>query len=364
MQVGGCDRGLLGVFGGTDGPAASCASQDACDMCAHVCVLYPVLLPPPAFHGPPQLWQRWLWDKPLFPGVHQGQYMARVAGLQWPPAPQAGLRPGHPKPKSGAGAPGGDPLIGLSGLSPGKSEGNGKMHITLCDLVSTWDSLSPTQKKSLNQRYQMGCECKVSSRAAPEHGLRPTPHTNGVCSPEAGTGSAVRCFSLSFKDDTVQGAQHAARDMGRMAEPLALSGWEPTSPGTHTPSVPLHQCYVPVPCRERVAWHPWSRAGGVDEAGLWRITSHSCPMLLPPTPRSDPRVSDGLCYVQISRCLSIPCFVSSSDECLWTDWAMEKNNVDGRQAKHYACIKRSDGSCAWYRGMAPPKQEFLDIEDP
>lgn len=71
-----------------------------------------------------------------------------------------------------------------------------------------------------------------------------------------------------------------------------------------------------------------------------------------------------LCYAQISRCLSIPCFVSSSDECLWTDWAMEKNNVDGRQAKHYACIKRSDGSCAWYRGMAPPKQEFLDIEDP
>ncbi|NWI27961.1 TIMP2 inhibitor, partial [Sula dactylatra] len=111
-------------------------------------------------------------------------------------------------------------------LIAGKSEGNGKMHITLCDLVSTWDSLSPTQKKSLNQRYQMGCECKIS------------------------------------------------------------------------------------------------------------------------------------------RCLSIPCFVASLDECLWTDWAMEKNNVDGRQAKHYACIKRSDGSCAWYRGMAPPKQEFLDIEDP
>ncbi|NXA42871.1 TIMP2 inhibitor, partial [Eudromia elegans] len=111
-------------------------------------------------------------------------------------------------------------------LIAGKSEGNGRMHITLCDLVSTWDSLSPTQKKSLNQRYQMGCECKIS------------------------------------------------------------------------------------------------------------------------------------------RCLSIPCFVSSSDECLWTDWAMEKNNVDGRQAKHYACIKRSDGSCAWYRGAAPPKQEFLDMEDP
>uniref|UniRef100_A0A670HVN9 Metalloproteinase inhibitor 2 n=1 Tax=Podarcis muralis TaxID=64176 RepID=A0A670HVN9_PODMU len=46
-------------------------------------------------------------------------------------------------------------------LIAGKSEGNGKMHITLCDFIIPWDSLSATQKKSLNQRYQMGCECKV-----------------------------------------------------------------------------------------------------------------------------------------------------------------------------------------------------------
>lgn len=44
----------------------------------------------------------------------------------------------------------------------GKSEGNGKMHITLCDFIFPWESLSATQKKSLSQRYQMGCECKVS----------------------------------------------------------------------------------------------------------------------------------------------------------------------------------------------------------
>lgn len=67
--------------------------------------------------------------------------------------------------------------------------------------------------------------------------------------------------------------------------------------------------------------------------------------------------------LQISRCPFIPCYVSAQDECLWTDWVTEKN-INGRQAKHYACIKRSDGSCAWYRGVAPPKQEFLDIEDP
>ncbi|KAJ7315900.1 hypothetical protein JRQ81_002062 [Phrynocephalus forsythii] len=96
-------------------------------------------------------------------------------------------------------------------LIAGRYEGNGKMHITLCNFIVSWDSLSATQKKSLNQRYQMGCQCK--------------------------------------------------------------------------------------------------------------------------------------------------------DECLWTDWVTEKN-INGRQAKHYACIKRSDGSCAWYRGVAPPKQEFLDIEDP
>ena len=47
-------------------------------------------------------------------------------------------------------------------VSSGKAEGNGNMHITLCDFIVPWDTLSTTQKKSLNHRYQMGCECKVS----------------------------------------------------------------------------------------------------------------------------------------------------------------------------------------------------------
>ncbi|PNJ88296.1 TIMP2 isoform 5 [Pongo abelii] len=47
-------------------------------------------------------------------------------------------------------------------LIAGKAEGDGKMHITLCDFIVPWDTLSTTQKKSLNHRYQMGCECKVS----------------------------------------------------------------------------------------------------------------------------------------------------------------------------------------------------------
>ncbi|KAF7247426.1 Metalloproteinase inhibitor 2 [Varanus komodoensis] len=61
-----------------------------------------------------------------------------------------------------------------------------------------------------------------------------------------------------------------------------------------------------------------------------------------PTGLIEPKVSTAV----ISRCPSIPCYVSAQDECLWTDWVTEKN-INGRQAKHYACIKRSDGSCAW-----------------
>ncbi|XP_026180994.1 metalloproteinase inhibitor 2b [Mastacembelus armatus] len=69
------------------------------------------------------------------------------------------------------------------------------------------------------------------------------------------------------------------------------------------------------------------------------------------------------CECKITRCTSLPCMISGPAECLWTDWVIEKT-VDGEQAKHFACVKRSDDSCAWYRGAAPPKKDFLDIEDP
>ncbi|KTG37007.1 hypothetical protein cypCar_00024542 [Cyprinus carpio] len=110
----------------------------------------------------------------------------------------------------------------------GKGEANGKMHVTLCDLIMPWESMSATQKKSLIQRYEMGCDCKAST---------------------------------------------------------------------------------------------------------------------------------------ITRCATFPCEISAPEECLWTDWVTEKI-IHGRQSDHYACIKRGDGSCAWYRGAAPPKKEFLDVEDP
>ncbi|KAJ8371358.1 hypothetical protein SKAU_G00113860 [Synaphobranchus kaupii] len=47
-------------------------------------------------------------------------------------------------------------------LIAGKAEVNGKMHVTLCDFIVPWETMSATQKKSLSQRYEMGCECKIT----------------------------------------------------------------------------------------------------------------------------------------------------------------------------------------------------------
>ncbi|XP_028681287.1 metalloproteinase inhibitor 2-like [Erpetoichthys calabaricus] len=69
------------------------------------------------------------------------------------------------------------------------------------------------------------------------------------------------------------------------------------------------------------------------------------------------------CECRISRCYTFPCSTVSENECLWTDWLTD-NSLNGHQAKHYACIMRSDGSCSWYRGGPPPEKEFLDISDP
>ncbi|XP_061606104.1 metalloproteinase inhibitor 2-like [Phyllopteryx taeniolatus] len=51
------------------------------------------------------------------------------------------------------------------------------------------------------------------------------------------------------------------------------------------------------------------------------------------------------CDCKITRCSSIPCG-SSRAECLWTDFLM------GNLFRHFTCIKKSDGSCAWYNGVA------------
>uniref|UniRef100_A0AAZ3R3N6 Metalloproteinase inhibitor 2 n=1 Tax=Oncorhynchus tshawytscha TaxID=74940 RepID=A0AAZ3R3N6_ONCTS len=50
------------------------------------------------------------------------------------------------------------------------------------------------------------------------------------------------------------------------------------------------------------------------------------------------------CDCKIIRCTSLPCPISTSDTCLWTDWGTDNG-------QNLACIKRPDGSC------------FLDIGD-
>ncbi|XP_041719694.1 metalloproteinase inhibitor 2-like [Coregonus clupeaformis] len=58
------------------------------------------------------------------------------------------------------------------------------------------------------------------------------------------------------------------------------------------------------------------------------------------------------CDCTIIPCSSLPCPVSTPDECLWTDLLLA-DGQSGPQAKYFACLKRSDGSCTWYRGVAP-----------
>ncbi|XP_061702017.1 metalloproteinase inhibitor 2-like [Syngnathoides biaculeatus] len=63
------------------------------------------------------------------------------------------------------------------------------------------------------------------------------------------------------------------------------------------------------------------------------------------------------CDCKITRCSSLPCGISSWTECLWTDFLPVKM-ANAEQARNFACVKRREGSCAWYRGSASPAKEF------
>lgn len=69
------------------------------------------------------------------------------------------------------------------------------------------------------------------------------------------------------------------------------------------------------------------------------------------------------CECRINTCYSVPCASTGDHECLWTDWLLD-NSLNGEQARQYACIRRSDSSCSWYRGGPPPEKDFQDITDP
>ncbi|KAM9471701.1 metalloproteinase inhibitor 2-like [Salvelinus alpinus] len=38
---------------------------------------------------------------------------------------------------------------------------DGRMHLVMCDFIQYWEDLNGTQKKSLTQRYQSGCDCTI-----------------------------------------------------------------------------------------------------------------------------------------------------------------------------------------------------------
>ncbi|XP_070958709.1 metalloproteinase inhibitor 2-like isoform X2 [Oncorhynchus clarkii lewisi] len=55
------------------------------------------------------------------------------------------------------------------------------------------------------------------------------------------------------------------------------------------------------------------------------------------------------CDCKIIHCTSLPCPISTSDTCLWTYLGTDNG-------QNLACIKRQDGSCAWYKKIALPKK--------
>ncbi|KAK6293936.1 hypothetical protein J4Q44_G00362620 [Coregonus suidteri] len=61
------------------------------------------------------------------------------------------------------------------------------------------------------------------------------------------------------------------------------------------------------------------------------------------------------CDCKIIPCSSLSCPISSPDECLWTDW-LSGNGLSGPQTQSFACLKRRDGSCAWYSMSAQPEK--------
>ncbi|KAL2299631.1 hypothetical protein Nmel_012476, partial [Mimus melanotis] len=147
-------------------------------------------------------------------------------------------------------------------LLTGQILSDGKVLIHLCNYIEPWDDLSLSQKKSLNQRYQMGCGCKRRGRAR--------------CVPSGSASLALLSVALR------------------------------SSPG-RTAALKLS--------------------------------------------------------LQITTCYSVPCSITAPNECLWTDWLLERR-LYGHQARHYACIRRSDGTCSWYRGGPAPEKEFIDMAEP
>ncbi|CAB1333754.1 unnamed protein product [Coregonus sp. 'balchen'] len=69
------------------------------------------------------------------------------------------------------------------------------------------------------------------------------------------------------------------------------------------------------------------------------------------------------CNCRIKPCHNLPCFVTSKNECLWTDM-LSHFGYPGYQSRHYACIQQKEGYCSWYRGMAGRDKTTINSTDP
>ncbi|XP_010729629.2 metalloproteinase inhibitor 4 isoform X2 [Larimichthys crocea] len=115
-----------------------------------------------------------------------------------------------------------------------------------------------------------------------------------------------------------------------------------------------------------------NKAGYLLSGGMWsdgRITIGQCDLVeswdnlsLSQKKNLNYRYQMG-CECRINTCYTVPCASTGENECLWTDWLLD-NSLNGEQARQYACIRRSDTTCSWYRGGPPPEKDFLDMTDP
>nr|XP_056703552.1 metalloproteinase inhibitor 3 [Euleptes europaea] len=69
------------------------------------------------------------------------------------------------------------------------------------------------------------------------------------------------------------------------------------------------------------------------------------------------------CGCKIKPCYYLPCFVTSKNECLWTDM-LSNFGLSGSQSKYFACIQQKEGYCSWYRAWAPPDKTIINATDP
>uniref|UniRef100_A0A3P9H240 Metalloproteinase inhibitor 3 n=1 Tax=Oryzias latipes TaxID=8090 RepID=A0A3P9H240_ORYLA len=69
------------------------------------------------------------------------------------------------------------------------------------------------------------------------------------------------------------------------------------------------------------------------------------------------------CGCRIKPCHYLPCFVTSKNECLWTDM-LTHFGYPGYQSRHYACIQQKEGYCSWYRGTSNRDRTTTNATDP